>query len=148
MNPGTGKDHTDPAEFWEHPYSAGNPQRSKSQLSAILDRYLEELNEKHENLAGSYDSVALGDFEQYVYNIGSVFNAMRWDDGHDFRDWIDRSGQCRDKIEEIIGKADIAAQAFQDARERGYQRSNCKRRIQDLIFAIKNLKRLNERRKP
>ncbi len=117
----------------------------KQRLSADLEWWTGKLSEIRDNIADSYDPLALEKLENYLYAVGSWFNKIRAIDGHPYKSWIGRSERCQNQIEDIINKADLAAYNFQQARGK-YNRSVCRRGVENLIFAIQNLRTFNDQR--
>jgi hypothetical protein len=118
----------------------------KECLAADLEQWLATLQDDHDNLADDYDAAALAQIEAHIYDLGTNFNYMLNDDENLYKDWVNRSEKCRQQVEEIISKSDDAAYAFQEARETSYNRAHCRRCIQNLLIAIRNLDKLNDGR--
>ena len=127
------------------------PETAKSasvgqRLSADLAWWIATLQDFHDSIEDSYNTRALKALENYLYSVGSWFNKIKSINKHPYESWINRSEQCQNQIKDIIDKAGLAAYNFQQAREKYYNRSMCKRSVEDLIYAIQNLKSLNDQR--
>ncbi len=121
-------------------------QNIQEQLSAELQHEIERLQESHDSLRDDYKEEALEDLEDHLYDVGTRFNQMLHDLDNPYYEWIKRSKACRDIVDEIVKKANEAANAFQSARQSGYNRAHCRRRVQNVIIAMKNLEKVNRKR--
>ncbi len=125
-------------------------QSDRNQVRDQLDRELRaqvtRLQQSHDNLLDEYDEEALRDLTNNMYEVGTRLNHMLGDLDDLYYDWMNKSPLCRGLGQEIVEKADEAASAFQSAKRQGYNPIYCKRRVQNVMLAIKNLIKINSKR--
>jgi len=121
---------------------AHHPSRS---LLLFLEEEIKKENDFYKNLSTEYDETIYKDFEDRFIGVRNEFKGKLQDISNMDYEFINHTDLRKKAVEQIISCASKAAGKFQEAREnKRLDRSSCTDALEDLIYAIKNLKHLIE----
>ena len=114
-------------------------------LLAFLEEEIGKTDDFYKNLEASYDKTIYEQFEKRFIDLRNKFKARLQDISDPDQEFITQSEMRRNSIEQILTCATSVAGKFQQAREDDrLDRSSCTDALENLIYAIKNLKYLIE----
>lgn len=97
----------------------------------------------YKNLSIDYHETTYKEFEDRFINLRNIFKGKLQDISNPDHEFINHTDMRKDSIEKIISCATKVAVKFQEAREnKRLDRPGCTDAIENLIYAIKNLKHL------
>ena len=124
-----------------------NSEAGKLRPSLSLIVYLDdEINKTHDfykSLEAKYDKSVYEQFEKRFIDLRNKFKAKLQDISDSDQEFISKSEMRRKSTEQILICATAVAGKFQEAREHDrLDRSSCTDALENLLYALKNLRYL------
>ena len=116
-------------------------------LFSFLNEEISKTNDFYQSLEAKYDKSVYEQFEKRFIDLRNKFKAKLQDISDPDQEFINKSEMRRISIEQILTCATIVAGKFQEARENDrLDRSSCTDGLENLLYALKNLKHLIDER--
>jgi hypothetical protein len=117
--------------------------RPSLSLFAFLDEEISKTNDFYKSLEPKYDKSVYEQFEKRFIDLRNKFKAKLQDISDPDQEFINKSEMRRKSTEQILACATAIVGKFQEARENDrLDRSSCTDALENLLYALKNLKHL------
>ena len=114
-------------------------------LYAFLVEEIARTDDFYRNLEAKYDKSIYEQFEKRFIDLRNTFKGKLLDISNPYYEFINQSEMRRTSVEQILACATIVVSKFQEAGENDrLDRSSCTDALENLLYAIKNLKHLIE----
>ena len=118
---------------------------SVAPLLAFLDGEVSRTEEFYRNLESIYDRSVYEQFENRFIDLRNRFKGKLMDISDPDCEFINQSEMRQNSVEQVLSCASSVVAQFQVARENNrLDRSTCTDALENLLYAIKNLKHLIE----
>jgi len=119
--------------------------RPSQSLLSFLDDEINKTDDFYKNLSIEYHETIYKEFEDRFISLRNKFKGKLQDISDPDNEFINHTDMRKNSVEQIILCATNVAGKFQEARENNrLDRSSCTDALENLIYAIKNLKHLIE----
>jgi hypothetical protein len=113
-------------------------------LMEFLEEEIIKLEEFRNSLRTQYDNTTYDEFERRFNDLRNVFKRKSMDISDSDQEFLNHAESRRIAVEQIFNCATKVAQRFQEARENNrLDRPQCTSALEDLVYAIMNLKNLS-----
>src|SRR5258706_5874666 len=118
---------------------------SSQSLLLFLEAEIKWTDDFYKNLSTKYDDSIYKGFEDRFINLRNKFKGKLQDISDPDHEFINHTAMRRKSVEQILTCATAGAGKFKEARENNrLDRSSCTDALENLLYAIKNLKHLIE----
>ena len=119
--------------------------RPSPSLLLFLNEEIKKAEDFYKNLFTDYHETIYIEFENRFISLRNIFKGKLQDISNPDHKFINHTDMRKNSVEQIISCSTKVAGKFQEAREnKRLDRSSCTDALENLIYAIKNLKHLIE----